>query len=112
MSSKKMVKLIALYKKPEDVASFEDNYFNSHIPLASKMPGLKKVEISKVNGAPGGEAEYYLMAELYFEDMDSLKAAMSSPEGKAAAKNLMGFAKDIVSMMFADVIEEKALAQV
>lgn len=110
--SKKMVKLIALYKKPADPADFDDKYFNTHIPLADKMPGLKKVEISRVTGAPNGEAEYYLMAELYFDDMEALKAAMSSPEGKASAKNLMGFAKEIVSMMFADVVEEKALAQV
>ncbi len=107
-----MVKLVALYKKPADAAAFDDYYFNTHVELANKMPGLKKVEISKVTGAPGGEAEYYLMAELYFENMDALKAAMSSPEGKAAAKDLMGFAKEIVSMMFADVVEETALAHV
>ena len=107
-----MVKLVALYKKPEDSQAFDDHYFNTHMPLANKMPGLKKVEISKALGAPGGEAEYYLMAELYFEDMEALKAAMSSPEGKAAAKDVMSFAKEIVSMMFVDVVEEKALAQV
>lgn len=107
-----MVKLIAMYKKPADVAAFDEHYFNTHIPLSNKMPGLKKVEISKVLGTPMGESEYYLMAELYFEDMDALKAAMSSPEGKAAAKDVMGFAKEIVSMMFADVVEEKALASV
>jgi hypothetical protein len=38
---------------------------------------------------------------------------MASPEGRAAAKNLMGFAKEIVHMMFASVvIEEKVPAAV
>jgi conserved hypothetical protein len=106
-----VVKLIALYKMPADKAAFDDNYFNSHIPLAMKMPGLKKAEVSKVTGAPMGEAPYYLMAELYFDNKEALDAAMASPEGRASAKNLMGFAKEIVSMMFAEV-EEKIPAAV
>lgn len=106
-----MVKLVALYKKPENIEEFEDKYYNSHLPLANKMPGLKKVEISKMTGAPMGDAPYYMMAELYFESMSDLNTAMTSEEGKAAAKNLMGFAKDIVTMMFAEV-DEKVPAKV
>ncbi|MBP9091697.1 EthD family reductase [bacterium] len=98
-----MVKLIALYKTPADIADFDNQYFNTHIPLAMKMPGLLKAEISRVTGAPMGTTEYYLMAEMYFESKEALDAAMSSPEGRASAKNLMGFAKEIVSMMFAEV---------
>lgn len=106
-----MVKLIALYKNPTDKASFDDNYFNSHIPLTMKMPGLRKAEVSRVTGSPMGDSQYYLMAELYFDNKEALDAAMSSPEGKASAKNLMGFAKEVVYMMFADV-EEKVPAAV
>ncbi len=106
-----MVKLIALYRKPENTEEFDKRYFEGHVPLANKMPGLRRVEISRVLGAPQGDADYYLMAELYFDDMDALKAAMTSPEGKAAAKDVMSFAGDIVSMMFAEV-EEKVPATV
>jgi len=106
-----MVKLIALYKKPENTEEFDKRYFEGHVPLANQMPGLRRCEVSRVLGAPQGESEYYLMAELYFDDMDALKAAMSSPEGKAAAKDVMSFAKDIVQMMFAEV-EEKVPATV
>lgn len=106
-----MVKLIALYKKPVNPQEFDDHYFNTHLPLAAKMPGLLRSEVSKVKGTPAGESEYYLQAELYFENMDALKAAMASPEGRAAAKDVMSFAKDIVYMMFAEV-EEKVPAKV
>ena len=106
-----MVKLIALYKKPADVKAFDEHYFGTHLPLADKIPGLKKVEISRIAGSPMGESEYHLMAELYFENMDALKAGMSSPEGKASGKDVMSFAKDIVCMMFAEV-EEKVPATV
>lgn len=98
-----MVKLIALYAKPDDVAAFEKHYREVHVPLAMKMPGLKKCELGWVRGAPGGEARYHLVAELYFEDRAALKAALSSPEGAAAAKDVMGFAGKIIHMMIADV---------
>lgn len=98
-----MVKLVALYRKPEDAAAFDKHYFEVHTPLALKMPGLVRAEIAKSVGAPGGEPAYYLTAELYFKDMAALGAAMSSPEGKAAAKDLMSFAGKLVTMYFAEV---------
>ncbi len=107
-----MIKLVALYKKPADVEAFEEHYNNIHLPLAAKIPGLKKCEVSRFVGAPRGEAEYYMMAELYFENMDALKAGMGSDEGKASAKDLMSFAADIVSMSFAEAKEEKVAAGV
>jgi uncharacterized protein (TIGR02118 family) len=105
-----MVKLVALYKKSANVQDFDDQYFNTHIPLASKLPGLKKVEVARVTGTPGGESEYHLMAELYFDSAEDLQAAMSSPEGRASTKNLMSFAKDVTYVMFADVEKVPAIA--
>lgn len=98
-----MVKLVVLYKKPTDVQAFENHYREVHTPLARKMPGLKRLEISHFTGSPGGEPKFYMMAELYFENVEAMKAALSSPEGKAAAKDVMGFAGDLIHMMFADV---------
>lgn len=98
-----MVKLVALYKKPADVESFEKHYSEVHAPLAKKMPGLKRFELSRMTGSPGGEPKFYMMAELYFDSEGAMFAALGSEEGKAAAKDVMGFAGDIVHMMFADV---------
>ena len=98
-----MVKLVALYRRPADVDAFEQHYREIHAPLAKKMPGLKKLEISRFTGSPGGEPKFYMMAELYFDDKEAMKAALGSPEGKAAAKDVMGFAGDVIHMMFADV---------
>lgn len=97
-----MVKLVALYKKPANPAEFDERYFKGHLPLVNQIPGLKHVAASKVTGTPMGESEYYLIAELYFDSMDELKAGMGSPEGKAAGKDVMTFAKDIIYMMFAE----------
>ena len=96
-----MVKLIALYKKPADPDAFDRHYRETHTPLAEALPGLRKLELSRVKGAPVGEPRYYLVAEMYFDDFDALSAAMKSDAGKAAGKDLMGFAGDIVHMMVA-----------
>ena len=98
-----MVKLVAVYRKPENPADFDRQYFDTHVPLAMKMPGLVKCEIARVVGAPAGESPAHMIAELYFNDMAALTAAMGSAEGKAAAKNLMGFAAKYVTMFFAEV---------
>jgi len=98
-----VVKLVALYKKPADIGAFEKHYQEIHTPLAKKMPGLRKLEVSRMTGSPGGEAKFYMMAEMYFDSKDALMAALGSPEGKAAGKDVMGFAGDLIHMMFADV---------
>lgn len=98
-----MVKLIAIYSKPEDLAAFDRHYREVHTPLARKMPGLQKLEVSAIRASPMGEPRYHLMAEMYFADRAALDAAMASPEGRAAGKDLMGFAGKLVHMMIADV---------
>jgi uncharacterized protein (TIGR02118 family) len=98
-----MVKLVALFKKPSDTNSFEEHYGNIHIPLIRKMPGMERLEISKVTGAPLTTSQFYLIAEMYFENQQALNAAMMSAEGIAAAKDLMSFAKEVVQMFYAEV---------
>ena len=100
-----MIKLIALYRKPSDIAAFEKHYFDVHIPLIKKTPGLKKIEITKISGAPIGESKFHLMAEMYYDSLDVMNTANASPEGKAAARDLMSFASDVVTLFYGEVLE-------
>jgi uncharacterized protein (TIGR02118 family) len=100
-----MVKLIALYKTPPDVEGFEKHYYEIHLPLIRKTPGLRKLEVTRITGAPLGEAKYYLMAEMYYDSIDAMNAANASPEGKAAARDLMSFAANVVTLFFGEVRE-------
>ena len=106
-----MVKLIALYKKPADVEAFEQHYTQIHIPLVEKIPGIRKTEWSRIIAAPTGEAPYYMMYEMYFDDMEAYEVAIESEENKAAGKDLMSFAKDVVSLMVADTYEDEIKKQ-
>jgi uncharacterized protein (TIGR02118 family) len=101
-----MVKLIALYKHPENKEVFDEHYFNVHGPITEKIPGLRKMEITKVVGSPmGGEGEYYLMCEMYYDNHEALQNGMRSQEGKASGKDLMGFAGKLVTLMIGEEVE-------
>ena len=96
-----MYKLIAIYRQPADVDSFEAHYRDVHTPLVQKIPGLKEVRLNRVTGTPGGRGQLHLIAELCFESEEAFKSAMKSDENRAAGRDLMGFAKDIVDIQFA-----------
>lgn len=98
-----MVKLIALFKNPADIVAFDKAYFETHLPLVKKIPNLRRVEISRIAGAPRGDPELHLIAELYFDDKTVMDAAMASPENAEAGKNLMSFARGLVTFVFAEV---------
>lgn len=95
-----MVKMIALYRHPQDLKMFEKHYLNVHLPLVEEMPGLIKTEIGRMYGP---SKDLYMITEMYFADKESLANAMKSEEGKKAAEDLMSFAKDEVSVYFAEV---------
>jgi len=41
-----MALLVVMYKAPHDAAAFDKHYFEKHIPLAKKIPRLRKYEVS------------------------------------------------------------------
>jgi uncharacterized protein (TIGR02118 family) len=78
--------MIVIYKTPKDIASFEKHYFEVHIPLAKTLPGLISYEVSRGPVVKlAGDWVPYLVATLQFEDLDAIKKAFASPEGKACA---------------------------
>jgi len=101
-----MVKLVAMFTKPDDPEAFDRAYFDVHLPLNAKTPGLRRTEVTRVTGAPRGETPWYLVTEMYYDDEGAMQAAFASPEAGEAAKNLMSFAKGLVTMYIAEVVDE------
>jgi uncharacterized protein (TIGR02118 family) len=100
-----MVKLIALYKQPSDPEAFDTHYKNVHTPITQKIPGLRKMEVTKIVGSPMGKSDYYLLCEMYYDSHDALKTAMRTDESKASGRDLMSFAGDLVTLMIGEEIE-------
>ncbi|MFC1463550.1 MAG: EthD family reductase [Candidatus Brachytrichaceae bacterium NZ_4S206] len=98
-----MVKLIIFFRQPADTQAFEDHFAHRHVPLIAAMPGVVRTSVSRALGAPRGEPPYYLVHDVYFADMAALNYALNSAQGRAAGADLMMFARDIVSLMFAEV---------
>jgi uncharacterized protein (TIGR02118 family) len=98
-----MHKLTVQYTDPADPAAFDAHYHEVHVPLAAKIPGLRRFTLSKPRGM--GAAAPYLVAELWFDDADALNAGLGSAEGAAAAADVQTFAVGSV-VMFAGEVEE------
>jgi uncharacterized protein (TIGR02118 family) len=88
-----MARLMVLYKTPKDAAAFDRYYFDKHVPLAKKMPGLRKCEVSTGPVmTPAGPSPVHLIATLHFDDLVAIQKAFASPEGQAAAADVATFA--------------------
>lgn len=93
-----MARMIVIYKKPDDVAAFERHYFETHVPLAKQLPGLRRYEVS--TGpilSPAGPSDAWMVATLHFDDMAALREAFASDIGKACAEDRVKFAPDPAS---------------
>jgi uncharacterized protein (TIGR02118 family) len=101
-----MAQVVVMYKTPKDTAAFDKYYSEVHIPLAKKIPGLKKFEVSKGPvGTPAGPSGFHLIAVLTFDSMAALQAGFGSPEGKAAGADVPKFASGGADMILFDTKE-------
>lgn len=101
-----MHKLILVFRKSDELDRFEDIWSESFVGLAERMPGIKRVTVSRIYGSPRGETELHLVHEFFFEDAEALMKAITSPEGQAAGKALMAFTGGSVEVAFAEHLEE------
>ena len=98
-----MAKLIALYKKPANAAAFDAHYASTHVPLAKKIPGLRRYEVSSGPVAsPQGDSAYHLAAILEFDSLAAIQAGLGTPEGQATAADLGQFAQAGVELLMFD----------
>ena len=109
-----MVKLIyCISKKPElTVEQFQTYWRQTHAPIAARIPGLRRyVQCHVVPSLYGGATApaYDGAAELWWDDLDAMRAAMGSPEVKAAMEDEKNFIDH--SRVASFVTEEKAIVE-
>ena len=81
-----------LYNTPTDPAAFDQYYYETHVPIAKKLPGLRDYTVSTGPIQALAGTAPYLVAILEFDSMSAIAAALSSPEGRATAADLANFA--------------------
>jgi len=104
-----MFKLVTIYRRVDDENALEEFFSQTHLPLAEQLPGLKKCEVSRVSGKPGGESRFHLMVELYFESRDVYQRALISDPGLALIQAITPWWKGkIIDWFYAESYEEEA----
>ena len=79
-----MAELVVLYKTPKDTAAFDKHYAETHIPLAKKLPGLKKYAVSTgAVGSPAGPSGIHLVAILSFDSVADIQKALWVKAGRS-----------------------------
>ena len=90
-----MAKMVVIYNTPKDPAAFDKHYFEIHVPLAKKLAGLRKYEVSRGPAVTlPGESAVHMIATLYFDDLAAIQNAFRSPEGLACGEDRAIFAPD------------------
>jgi uncharacterized protein (TIGR02118 family) len=81
--SNTMARLVVMYRAPKDFVAFDQYYFEAHVPIAKKIPGLRKYEVSQGPVAtPGGPSDFHLIATLHFDDLAPSNALSRVQRGK------------------------------
>ena len=90
-----MIKTVGLLTRRPDIsrAEFHRHWREVHAPLVLALPGVRRyVQCRPVEG-PGIEAEYDGIAEVWYDDLESLRVTLESPEYQDLMddeKNFMG----------------------
>lgn len=88
------------YNQPDDVDAFDRHYDETHAPLATKMPGVRSLIVSRPGSdADGNRPLYHLVAVVTWDSAEAFQAAMESAEGQATVADLANFAGAGVQML-------------
>ena len=97
-------RLVVSYGQPEDPAAFDDYYRGTHAPLVLARPGLVRFTSGHTRPLDPGQSGPYLVADLDLDlDLDFDSESMSSPEGRAAGKDIADFATGGATFVHVDV---------
>jgi uncharacterized protein (TIGR02118 family) len=94
-----VLKLMVLLPRRADLSreAFDRYLRDTHAPLVTRLPGLRRLVVNHVLPDPGGAAPAYdAIAEDWFDGPQTLQAALASPEGQAVnadAPNLFDLAR-------------------
>ncbi|MFC7439941.1 EthD family reductase [Laceyella putida] len=93
-----MYKTVGLYKRMDNEEEFYDYYTNVVVPQLLNIPGVLKVEVTRLHSTQiSGDDTYFLMGETYFANYEAFQRVLSSPEGQAAITAMLNKAEDFMT---------------
>lgn len=101
-----MIKFVIAFNKPEFAYVFE-NAYNDLLALVERMPDITRRQVVNVLGSPVGKPPYYRILEIYFENIETMEAALRSPAGQEAGGELgRRFKAGTYQAFYAEIFEE------
>ena len=98
-------KITVIYDNPQDPAAFEAAY-PSQLALAKKIPGIQRMETSKVwPKEDGSPTPAYRLIDMYFTDYDAASAAVTTAEAAAFFPSVFELAPGGVRIVFTHIEE-------
>jgi uncharacterized protein (TIGR02118 family) len=98
-----MVRITSLHGFPNDPDEFDRYYRLVHTPIVQRIPGVRNIRFGHVVRTVDGEAPpYYLVSDVYFDDMAALENALGSAEMQEAIADVPNFATGGVTIMFCE----------
>ncbi len=96
-----MVRLIALFNRPDDPDAFDAHYRDVHLPIVRRYPKLMAIRLFKLDSVGPRQSPFYLMTEMVFESREDLDAAIASEAGRESGRDLRNFASAGVELFVA-----------
>jgi uncharacterized protein (TIGR02118 family) len=95
-------RFMVLWGTPSDPDAFDRHYREVHIPLATKLPGLRRYALGRNIAPIRGEEPLHQIAALDWDDMAALRNAFESEVGRATAEDVNHLAQwaTVRSMVF------------
>lgn len=93
--------LMVCYGQPADPAAFDAYFEATHRRLVDKLPGLTSFTARHCESLDDSPPPYFLVAELAFPSREAMLAALSTPEGHAAAADVPNYATGGATMFVA-----------
>lgn len=66
--------------RPGEEEEFEQYYMNVHVPFAERIPGAKRLLLTRTTDGMDAPPAFYRVAEMWFEDRDAFERATGTPE--------------------------------
>ena len=101
-----MHKLVILIDQLEDEDRF-DEMWPEFLHISERMPGLIREATCRVESSLYGAHQPAFMHELFFETLDDIHQALSSPDGSAAGELLQRMTGGRMSLFIADHKEDE-----
>jgi uncharacterized protein (TIGR02118 family) len=89
-----VIKVIVLLPRRDGMSQDEFARYaqEQHFPIATKLPGLRRLVFNRVVPDPNGASPAYdAVAEDWFDDFAAMGAAFASPEGHAVIADAANF---------------------